>query len=77
MYAIRSYYAPDEVALKDRPLQITVLLWGLAVIAVAAGLLLRNSPSDLGLAPLGQGNTAGENPLPSPPNAAGKGTMLP
>lgn len=26
--------APDEVALKDRPLQITVLLWGLAVIAV-------------------------------------------
>jgi 4-hydroxybenzoate polyprenyltransferase len=26
--------APDEVALKDRPLQITVLLWGVAVIAV-------------------------------------------
>jgi 4-hydroxybenzoate polyprenyltransferase len=26
--------APDEVALKDRPLQVTVLLWGLAVIAV-------------------------------------------
>jgi 4-hydroxybenzoate polyprenyltransferase len=26
--------APDEVALKDRPLQITVLLWGLAVLAV-------------------------------------------
>jgi 4-hydroxybenzoate polyprenyltransferase len=26
--------APDEVALKDRPLQITVLLWGLTVIAV-------------------------------------------
>ncbi len=26
--------APDEVALKDRPLQLTVLLWGLAVIAV-------------------------------------------
>ena len=26
--------APDEVALKDRPLQITMLLWGLAVIAV-------------------------------------------
>lgn len=26
--------APDEVALKDRPLQITVFLWGLAVIAV-------------------------------------------
>lgn len=26
--------APDEVALKDRPLQATVLLWGLAVIAV-------------------------------------------
>ena len=26
--------APDEVALRDRPLQITVLLWGLAVIAV-------------------------------------------
>lgn len=26
--------APDEVALKDRPLQITVLLWGLAIIAV-------------------------------------------
>jgi len=26
--------APEEVALKDRPLQITVLLWGLAVIAV-------------------------------------------
>jgi 4-hydroxybenzoate polyprenyltransferase len=26
--------APDEVALKDRPLQITVLLWGLAVIAI-------------------------------------------
>ena len=26
--------APDEVALKDRPLQITVVLWGLAVIAV-------------------------------------------
>lgn len=25
--------APDEVALKDRPLQITVLLWGLTVIA--------------------------------------------
>jgi 4-hydroxybenzoate polyprenyltransferase len=26
--------APDEVALKDRPLQVTVLLWGMAVIAV-------------------------------------------
>jgi 4-hydroxybenzoate polyprenyltransferase len=26
--------SPDEVALKDRPLQIIVLLWGLAVIAV-------------------------------------------
>ena len=26
--------APDEVALRDRPLQITVLLWGLAVLAV-------------------------------------------
>jgi 4-hydroxybenzoate polyprenyltransferase len=26
--------APDEVALKDRPLQVTVLLWGLAIIAV-------------------------------------------
>lgn len=26
--------APDEVALKDRPLQITVLLWGLTVLAV-------------------------------------------
>jgi len=26
--------APDEVALKDRPLQITVLLWCLAVIAI-------------------------------------------
>jgi 4-hydroxybenzoate polyprenyltransferase len=26
--------APDEVALKDRPLQFTVLFWGLAVIAV-------------------------------------------
>lgn len=26
--------APDEVALKDRPLQITMLLWGLAVIAI-------------------------------------------
>ena len=26
--------APDEVALKDRPLQVTVLLWGLAVIVV-------------------------------------------
>jgi 4-hydroxybenzoate polyprenyltransferase len=26
--------APDEVALKDRPLQITVLLWGLAVITI-------------------------------------------
>ena len=26
--------APDEVALKDRPLQVTVVLWGLAVIAV-------------------------------------------
>jgi len=26
--------APDEVALKDRPLQITVLLWGLSVFAV-------------------------------------------
>jgi 4-hydroxybenzoate polyprenyltransferase len=26
--------APDEVALKDRPLQFTVLLWGIAVIAV-------------------------------------------
>jgi 4-hydroxybenzoate polyprenyltransferase len=26
--------SPDEVALKDRPLQATVLLWGLAVIAV-------------------------------------------
>jgi MFS family permease len=46
------------------------------VIAVTAGLLLRNSPSDLGLAPLGHGNTAGEHPLPSPPNTAGKGTML-
>jgi 4-hydroxybenzoate polyprenyltransferase len=26
--------SPDEVVLKDRPLQVTVLLWGLAVIAV-------------------------------------------
>ena len=26
--------SPDEVALKDRPLQMTVLLWGLAVIAI-------------------------------------------
>jgi 4-hydroxybenzoate polyprenyltransferase len=26
--------SPDEVALKDRPLQITVLLWGLAVIGI-------------------------------------------
>jgi 4-hydroxybenzoate polyprenyltransferase len=26
--------APEEVALKDRPLQVTVLLWGLAVIAI-------------------------------------------
>jgi 4-hydroxybenzoate polyprenyltransferase len=26
--------APDEVALRDRPLQITVLLWGLTVIAI-------------------------------------------
>ena len=26
--------APDEVALKDRPLQITVLLWGLTVVAI-------------------------------------------
>ena len=26
--------APDEVALKDRPLQVTVLLWGLAVMAI-------------------------------------------
>jgi len=26
--------APDEVALKDRPLQVTVLFWGLAVIAI-------------------------------------------
>lgn len=26
--------APDEVALKDRPLQVTVLLWGLTVIAI-------------------------------------------
>lgn len=26
--------SPDEVALKDRPLQLTVVLWGLAVIAV-------------------------------------------
>jgi 4-hydroxybenzoate polyprenyltransferase len=26
--------SPDEVALKDRPLQITVLFWGLAVIAI-------------------------------------------
>ena len=26
--------SPDEVAFKDRPLQITVLLWGLAVIGV-------------------------------------------
>lgn len=26
--------APDEVALKDRPLQVTVVLWGLAVIAI-------------------------------------------
>jgi 4-hydroxybenzoate polyprenyltransferase len=26
--------SPDEVALKDRPLQIAVLLWGLAVIAI-------------------------------------------
>jgi len=26
--------APDEVALKDRPLQITVLLWGLAVLVI-------------------------------------------
>ena len=26
--------SPDEVALRDRPLQITVLLWGVAVIAI-------------------------------------------
>ena len=26
--------SPDEVALKDRPLQITMLLWGLAVIVI-------------------------------------------
>src|SRR3970040_471841 len=26
--------APDEAALKDRPLQITLVLWGLAVIAI-------------------------------------------
>jgi 4-hydroxybenzoate polyprenyltransferase len=26
--------SPDEVALKDRPLQLTVLLWGLAVIII-------------------------------------------
>ncbi len=26
--------APDEVALKDRPLQVTVLLWGLAVLTI-------------------------------------------
>lgn len=26
--------SPDEVALKDRPLQITMLLWGLTVIAI-------------------------------------------
>ncbi|HEX5836263.1 MAG TPA: decaprenyl-phosphate phosphoribosyltransferase [Anaerolineales bacterium] len=26
--------SPDEVALKDRPLQVTVVLWGLAVIAI-------------------------------------------
>lgn len=26
--------SPDEVALKDRPLQMTVVLWGLAVIAI-------------------------------------------
>ena len=26
--------APDEVALRDRPLQVTVLLWGLAVLAI-------------------------------------------
>src|SRR5688572_27767665 len=26
--------SPDEVALKDRPLQITVLLWGLTVLAI-------------------------------------------
>ena len=26
--------SPDEVALKDRPLQVTVLLWGLTVIAI-------------------------------------------
>jgi MFS family permease len=46
------------------------------VIAVTAGLLLRNSPSDLGLAPLGHTNPAGEHLLPSPQNGAGKGTML-
>jgi len=46
------------------------------VIAVTAGLLLRNSPSDLGLTPLGHKSTAGGNPFSSPPNAAGKGTML-
>jgi 4-hydroxybenzoate polyprenyltransferase len=26
--------APEEVALKDRPLQVTVVLWGLAVLAI-------------------------------------------
>ncbi len=26
--------APDEVALKDRPLQLAVLLWGLAIVAI-------------------------------------------
>jgi hypothetical protein len=26
--------APEEIVLKDRPMQITILLWGLTVIAI-------------------------------------------
>jgi MFS family permease len=46
-----------------------------AVIAVTAGLLLRNSPADKGLGPLGEKNETGPAPVAPPGNPAGKGIL--
>lgn len=47
-----------------------------AGIAITAGLLLRNSPADLGLSPLGDRNDPGPQPVASPGNPAGKGIVV-
>jgi len=47
-----------------------------AGIAVAAGLLLRNSPADLGLSPLGDRSGPGPQPVPSPGKTTGNGIVV-